>query len=309
MTLLKVDLKKSKESIFCAIRLFQISDMIFATFISLRLLLLLLAPFTRGFDCQWSNLSFISLNTNTSSNIQFVRRYLPSSPFNNINCDLKISTLVNINILSLPKVPYGIKFSTISLGRFVYYNALMNYNFFNGGKVNVIADIDMKSFKWSQGIDVCSGEYANWNCAFLSLSSLSNLSVLSINSPTKNSYTSKERNIAQKILSFRENKKNSLVQMLLYSKMMNLITRPTLHSKKFLIEYLVILFKEKHFLQRNKNFSECLDDEYESDCRFKSYDQFVLFTEVYNNSLSLHIRAGDSCDFWIDTNPGKLFNG
>jgi hypothetical protein len=97
-------------------------------------------------DCSWENLSFH--DNNNTLKIPYYRTYLPLLNNNDIICDNKISSLLNKYILSQPRVPYGIKFSKLSFGRFVYYNTLMNYNFFDGKNNNIIAEIEIKNFKW-----------------------------------------------------------------------------------------------------------------------------------------------------------------
>lgn len=234
--------------------------------------------------------------------VQYLREFLPpptaveeSTTF----CDKILSSYIDqwVN-LNTKKVPYGVGFQKVSLGKFIHYNSLMEYKFFSGEKGSPIIDITMNRFSWTITMQECTGEFANWNCGFRKLPA--NFS--DTEGVEKSSIQSKYQNLITIIMSHRTTKRNHVIQLLLFGKLLQLITDPSSIVESFLLKHLKIVEGSNHSFASSAGLS-CV----ESTCKVNSLEDFHKFVHGSEEfAVSMHVRGGDSCDVMSSTNEPEI---
>ena len=163
-----------------------------------------------------------------------------------------------------------------SVGKFVRFSALMEYfrlkyniyentTIISNYLVNIMYPIHWtgSQWRWSDGVRVCRPPYHGWNCAFESLSHTKYFPH-SENDPPYESLFSQQ--FLMKTLQYRNVKINNIIQIMLFGKLLSLLTRPN---------YLVRQFLSTHLKK-------------------------VPGTNINHNKkgiiVSMHARFGDACD-------------
>ena len=234
--------------------------------------------------------------------IHYLREFLPPpTPIEESTtlCDKILSSNIDqwIN-LNTKKVPFGVGFQKISMGKFIHYNSLMEYKFFSGEKGSAIIDISMNRFSWTTTMQECTGEFSNWNCGFRKLpSNLSDSDVIA-----KAVLQSKYQNLVTTIMSHRTTKRNHAIQLLLFGKLLQLITEPSSIVEAFLLKHLKIVEGSNQSFAINSGL-RCV----ESVCNvntLEDFHNFVHSSEEY--AVSMHMRGGDACDMMVSTNEPEI---
>ena len=233
---------------------------------------------------------------NVSSNylkIQHARVYLPPLPTKEVRADLyACDKIFSLSIdhwvaINTKKVPYGVGFKKISVGKFVYYNGLMEFKYFNA--LDII-EISINKFSWARNVQECTGEFSDWNCVFQKLPS-KNSTRLSSHSRTA---ATKYQSLITNIMSHRTTHENHAIQLLLFGKLLQLISEPTSIIETFLLSNLVIVKGEN-----SDSFSSLLNCVGQN-CKVGNISALLKFARIVEeSSVSMHVRGGDACDVMI----------
>ena len=159
-----------------------------------------------------------------------------------------------------------------SIGKYVRYASLMQYHKAKiktaTGDRHVATLFDIRYsyiWRWAKGLH-CDG----WNCAFLSMNHSDYLKT----DPKK--WTD---DLMREVFGYRNSKPNHAVQIILYGKLLSLLTRPSKLAEKFTEEHLVQTYIKETNLLQNRS---------------------------YYPSVSMHVRQGDSCDFILSAEEYKM---
>lgn len=153
-----------------------------------------------------------------------------------------------------------------SIGKYIRYQSLMEYsvNGFrgdfssNGSNKNNFVDIGFPNgWIWTTDVDECKSvnRDGSWNCLFES--------VTDIDDSQKSTVASQSLDTFEKIFKIRQNYTNNVAQLMIYGKIIDLISRPSDVVKDYMQKNVVSINKHLH----NQNYP----------------------------SVSMHVKQGDSC--------------
>lgn len=227
----------------------------------------------------------------TRCKIQFLRSFLPDSAYylNSLKdsrrnrCDSRLSTLLDSwltnhgHIMTHPGYNYTEWSQKISIAKYARFAAMLQYKLFSGQKNDTLINFyypGVLGWAWSDSVSNCTGNYSNWNCAFEKFR----------NSNIRKSIA-QNTNIAtnmDEIFSYRQKKIKHIIQVLLFGKLLSIISRPSNLVKKYMADNIVSI--NPSVWNKNPRRSKS----------FESYDDFLLDTvsiddtEKVFTSVSMH---------------------
>lgn len=180
-----------------------------------------------------------------------------------------------------------------SIGKYMRYNSFINYfrfhklSFDKNVINNTLYNIEHKNFRWSSNIDTCKNHTNGWECIFLPMSKsherlhhqlhdifklFSHARLHKFDNLT--AFNEDElMSLYHKFIQYRHTNKNSVVQIMIYGKLLDLLLRPNNLLLSYFKKY--IQYQPKKLSNKNIN-------------NYNSHKKVV--------SVSMHVRHGDSCD-------------
>jgi len=242
-------------------------------------------------------------------------------------CDNLLSYMMELWMKIAPRIitrtsyPYTGFTTKISVGKYARYASLVSYKFFTGYlNESQFAEIEYPKkpdWPWADGIESCKGEFRGWNCAFLPFSVLdphshSHLSqVQSYHHDTREGSMSVDQlNISryhrvdthlEEVFALRDTMKNHPVQLLLYGKLLEIVSLPSALIKEFMLANLRII-------PRSVDDSSSTSTSTANSPIPLKFNSFLDFERHQTSgrrkqeglSVSMHVRQGDACDFFVD---------
>jgi len=210
-----------------------------------------------------------------------------------------------------------------SLGKYIRYNSIMQFHAFQGSKNDTLYDFQYSyGFRWSSSIPVCNtdGVRNSWECGFKPFSKVLEEQAAQLtprlekidseerkgnpNGMDNGFVTSKdffENTALPHVDIIRRGKKNNGVQMLLYSRTLNLMIHSSEAAQKYIAERTVTL---------NPNVAaNYFKEQYSGNITMHDSNTHNLGTfHRAPPSVSMHVRQGDSCDRVLNSTQGDMTN-
>ena len=208
----------------------------------------------------------------------------------------------------------------LSIGRFLRYNSVIAYN--RLGPETVLAasgteeakswsiynvDYPYVDFRWGWSIEECKSSNKGWLCGFQSISEKENETTLDdfVRSRLVHSSDFIE------VLESRLTSPNNIVQMILFGKMISMLSRPSNNVKMYINNHLMSSKKGK--LPTFADTEEALEDEEEEkeEISIEEKQDFSVKGEDEDSNdkaptVSMHVRHGDACDLFLNSSVDDL---
>lgn len=273
------------------------------------------------------------ISSMTDCHFQSMRRCLPEPTLfikeikNQLrnHCDHLLSHTMEIwmklatKIITRTSYPYTGFTTKLSVGKYARYASFISYKFFTGYlNTTQFAEIQYPKsldWPWSDDVKECKGEFRGWNCAFLPFSVLdphshSHLSQVNAyhHDKKEGSVTVDQLNISRyhrldthldEVFKLRDTKKNHPVQMLLYGKILEIVSLPSILIKEFMLTNLRIIQSNIESGTPNSVLNKPVPLKYNSFLEFEHH-QIHTRRKQEGLSVSMHVRQGDACDFFVD---------
>jgi len=198
-----------------------------------------------------------------------------------------------------------------SLGKYIRYNSLMQFHAYKGlGANDTFIDFQYPfGFRWAASVPACAavGKDNSWDCGLLPFSQALQEQASSSDSIVERGGAQGEstKQFLESTMSLvdllRREKKNHVVQVMLYARMLNLVTRPGAVLQKYVAENTVTLNPHvalNYFKEQYKD-------------NFTLHDTNSHGLGTFHRpppTVSMHVRQGDSCDKVLDHLAGDLTN-
>lgn len=148
------------------------------------------------------------------------------------HCDDSLSALLDswlkaYPMRSVPGLPYTTWREKKSIGKYLRFNSDLAYtNFFENGTIlNIDYSTATLEWPWSDGVDICQGEFHGWNCAFQRFDSAN-----TSHSSYWISYAERARDAVDRVELFRifRERPTHISQTLFFGKFVSIMTEPSI---------------------------------------------------------------------------------
>lgn len=207
---------------------------------------------------------------------------------------------------------------SVSIGKFLRFNSLFVYHRYSShSRKDHFVNIDYPfSWKWSQGIESCqssSSSNAGWSCLFKDFSAYHDATRSKNNS--KGAILQHVDSILLQLRQLKSTRKNSVVQIPLYGKLLEMLSTPSEAVLAFMKGRVVTVGTGNTASgisgQRSENMYAVTQEvseyvvEVGDDFSTEQKATISQTNQMSPPSVSMHVRHGDSCDFLSseETNP------
>lgn len=164
---------------------------------------------------------------------------------------------------------------TPSIGKYIRYSSFINYALLRKLSFGESRFVDLHydyGWRWAVNVSQCQADKnSSWNCAFVPFSH-------PIHRKKAESLRSDENlflDLFNRTMQMVTSNPNNAIQIVIYGKLLNLLTRPSDAATSYINDHLISLHPDSA-----------------QGSRFKAFGRVV--------SVSMHVRQGDSCDTILD---------
>lgn len=265
------------------------------------------------------------------------RSFLPSPNSLDVSrqqelCDVEFSNLIEESFANFTfftahaGYPQGCSNSNChspSIGKYLRYTSLLEYYQLKKDKTSLFDIKFPTGFRWSRGISSCE-LIDGWQCLFKNMSDRNHLYSKS-NEKSVHLLHDESVKWYSEILNYRENRPDHAVQLIIYGKLLVMLSRPSSLVVRFLGDHLTSTHASYHAYMADSGLIEEVSESDEPTFSHHTHHHFIpepcSQTHEFANmspsmhkslcrtfSVSMHVRQGDSCDFVLDVSVEVITN-